>query len=62
VYTLNSTLLARLYALIADSDTTILLKLLVPPESWGVSNTNTTDTFMRFLSHDGKLFLQALYA
>jgi hypothetical protein len=53
-YILNSTLLARLHALIADSDSSILLKLLVPPESWSVTNTNTSHTIVRILSYDGK--------
>jgi Ankyrin repeats (many copies) len=53
VYTLGSTLLAMLHALSADSNTSILMKLFVPPERWGVSNT-TSDTIMRILSYDGK--------
>jgi Ankyrin repeats (many copies) len=54
VYTVDTTLLAKLHALAVDSSTSILLNMLVPPESWGVSNTTTSDTIMRILSYDGK--------
>jgi ankyrin repeat protein len=54
VYTLDSTLLAKLHALTVDSNTSILLNMLIPPESWGVTNTNTSDTIVRTLSYDGK--------
>jgi Ankyrin repeats (many copies) len=54
IYTIKMKLLSKVHAATARQSASILLNMLVPPESWGVRSTNTSPTDARLISYDGK--------
>jgi Ankyrin repeats (many copies) len=58
VYTLDTTLLAKLHAATARQSSSILLNMLVPTYCWGISNVNSSNTDMKLKSYDGEYHSQ----
>jgi Ankyrin repeats (many copies) len=54
VYTIDTTLLAKLHAATTRQSASILLNMLIPTHGWSISSVNTSDTDIKLISYDGK--------
>eukprot|EP00953_Heterococcus_sp_UTEX-ZZ885_P000367 730-Heterococcus_DN1.PRE.3 len=62
VYTLDTTLLAKLHVVTARQSSSILLNMLVPTYGWGISNVNSSNTDIKLISYDGSDFTEEGFA